>query len=250
MNKLHTVLLATALCSIAHGLTASQEEQKPFFSVEAKNRCKAITQRIAPFYAGASVVGVLSNGWKHFINPQLNLIHRSTFENKHNLSPSKFVNFHKANAKLFAGLVISAPFVFAGLLAYDSYHQGFSTVKYLAPSEHQEEQKIFFDEPTLDRFKTIGQCYGYGYVGAASLLNFHNIVQILVHKEQGDVHRKWFFMPIEYGQYARGSSKIGNIFKGKAVILKTLAKTVPVSLPIAVITAFLFNAYEQIPSEK
>ena len=247
MNKLHIVLLGTVLCSAVQGLTASQEEQKAFFSEQTKKRCKAITQRIAPFYAGASVVGVLSNGWKYFVNPQLNLIHRSTFENKQNLLSSKFVNFNRANLRLFTGLGISAPFACASLLAWDSYHQGFSTVKYLAPSG--DEQKEFFDKPTQDRFKMVGQYYGCGYAAVASALNLHNIAQILLNDKPEHVHRKWFFMPIEYGLYAKDSSKIGNILRGKVVIFKTLARTIPVSAPIAVIGAFLFNAYEQIPSQ-
>jgi hypothetical protein len=124
MNKLHAVFLTTVLCSMVYDLTASQEQKKvPFMSEQTKDRCKTITQRIIPFYAGASSIGVLRNAYKYYVNPPLNLIQRSYFGNEQNLSPSKFVNFNRANLRLVGGLGATAPFVCVALLAYDDYHQ-------------------------------------------------------------------------------------------------------------------------------
>lgn len=120
---------------------------------------------------------------------------------------------------------------------------GCSITQGLIASEGQ--QQVFFDQQTQNNFKLAARDYAGVYGVAWGLLNTHNILQVMIHKDQSLMHRKWLFMPEEYGKYPKGSSKIGNIFKGNTVICKSLLKTVPKTFPIAVIAAFVWNGYQQ-----
>jgi hypothetical protein len=109
----------------------------------------------------------------------------------------------------------------------------------------ERQQQVFFDQQTKNRFKIAAQDYALIYGIALGLGNIHNIAQVLIHKDQSLMHRKWFLMPEEYGKYPKGSSKIGNIFKGNTVICKSLLKTVPKTLPIAVVAAVIYDGYQK-----
>jgi len=117
----------------------------------------------------------------------------------------------------------------------------------LVASEEAQQQKVFFDKPTQDRFTMAAQFYGCGYGVAWGILNTYSIGNILIYKkkEQSLMHRKWTWMPEEYLKYPNGSSKVGNIFKSNSVISKTLLKTVPKTLPLAVITAVIYDGYQK-----
>lgn len=115
----------------------------------------------------------------------------------------------------------------------------------IASEGSKEQKKVFFDKASINRFKHVAQGYGYIYLVPWGALNIHNVCQILIHKDQDLMHRKWTFMPEEYGKYAPQSSKIMNVLRGNNVICKTLLKTMPKSLPTALVIAFLYDGYNR-----
>lgn len=120
-----------------------------------------------------------------------------------------------------------------------------SIVHNLTASERQ--QLVFFDQQTKNNFTLAARDYGLCYGMLWGGISMHSIGNILMYnkKDQSLIHRKWMFMPAEYGKFLNGSSKFMNIIKDQGVIGKRLLATVPKSLPIAVVAAFIYDGYQK-----
>lgn len=116
-----------------------------------------------------------------------------------------------------------------------------STMHDLTASEGQ--QRVFFDQQTKENFRVSARDYGIGYGISWALISTHSIGNILIHQKEDQSlwHRKWIFMPEEYGKHLNGSSKLMNIAKDQVVIGKYLLKT----LPIALVAAFIYDGYQK-----
>ena len=121
-----------------------------------------------------------------------------------------------------------------------------SMVHGLTASEGQ--LKIFsIDQQTKNNFKMTARDYAFGYGILWGMISTHSVGNILMHsrQDQGLWHRKWTWMPEEYGKHLRGSSRLMNIVKDQGVIGRRLLGTVSKTLPIALITAFIYDGYRQ-----
>jgi hypothetical protein len=136
-----------------------------------------------------------------------------------------------------------------GLTASEGQGKRLPVLRSIVP-QTLEPYPPFFDDQTKNNFKLAARDYGLCYWILGSAISTHSIGNILMSRDQSLIHRKWMFMPEEYLKHAKGSSRLMNIVKDQGVIGRRLLGTVPKTLPIALITAVIYDGYQKSISQQ
>lgn len=132
MNKLQTILLATILCSMVHGLAASEGQRLVFFDQQTKNNFKETARDYALCYVATWGAITTHNILNILRYRDQSLMHRKwTFMPeeylKHPSGSSKFMNIIKDQGvigkRLLGTLPKSLPFALVAAVIYDGYQK-------------------------------------------------------------------------------------------------------------------------------